>query len=184
MVSLPQSLTSRIQFFPPIDTRIFMWPLSFRSSNRFFNTNFSFLSLRGAYHSNHTFLWCNLCYHIWRELWSYGSACYDISLDHSPNIPLNIVFWHSQCMSSWWGRTRFMFLWPCIMSKVWRKNTNKMQQYRWFIVNSRCWLLTNVSTCFEHLFAHHQEKRPRITAYGVFAGSVGCGWLQLCGATL
>jgi len=33
----------------------------------------------------------------------------------------------------------FMFLWPCIVSKAWRKNTNKMQQYRWFIVNSRCW---------------------------------------------
>ena len=30
----------------------------------------------------------------------------------------------------------FMFLWPCIVSKAWRKNTNKMQQYRWFIVNS------------------------------------------------
>ena len=39
----------------------------------------------------------------------------------------------------------FMFLWPCIVSKAWRKNTNKMQQYKWFIVNSRCWLLTTVS---------------------------------------
>ena len=62
----------------------------------------------------------------------------------------------------------FMFLWPWIMSKTWRRNTNKMQQYRWFIVNYRCWLLTNVSTCFEHFYAHHQEKIPRVTAYGVF----------------
>ena len=62
----------------------------------------------------------------------------------------------------------FMFLWPCIVSKSWRKNTNIMQQYRWFIVNCRCWLLTNISTCFEHLYAHHQEKRPRVTAYGVY----------------
>ena len=46
-------------------------------------------------------------------------------------------------------------------SNAWRKNTNKMQKYRWFIVNSRCWLLTTVSTCFGHLYAHHQEKRPR-----------------------
>ena len=30
-------------------------------------------------------------------------------------------------------------------SYAWRKNTNKMQQYKWFIVNSRCWLLTTVS---------------------------------------
>jgi len=60
----------------------------------------------------------------------------------------------------------FMFLWPCIVSKAWRKNTNKMQQYKWFIVNSGCWLLTTVSTCFGHLYAHHQKKRPRVTAYG------------------
>jgi len=78
----------------------------------------------------------------------------------------------------------FMFLWPCIVSKAWRKNTNKMQQYKWFIVNSRCWLLTTVSTCFGHLYVHHQEKIPRVTAYGLFAGSVGCGWLRCCGATL
>jgi len=52
--------------------------------------------------------------------------------------------------------------------KAWRKNTSKMQQYRWFIVNSRCCLLTTVSTCFGHLYAHHQEKRPRITAYGLY----------------
>ena len=62
---------------------------------------------------------------------------------------------------------------------MWRKNTNKMQQYRWFIVNCRCWLLTRVSTCFGHLYAHHQEKRPRVTAYGVYLLVVldvaGCG---------
>ena len=52
-------------------------------------------------------------------------------------------------------------------SKAWRKSTNKMQQYRWFIVNSGVdyWL---VSTCFGHLYAHHQEKRPRVTAYRVY----------------
>jgi len=77
----------------------------------------------------------------------------------------------------------FMFLWPCIVSKAWRKNTNKMQQYRWFIFNCRCWLLTTVSTCFGHLYAHHQEKRPRVTAYGVYLLVVldvaGCGTLVL-----
>ena len=77
----------------------------------------------------------------------------------------------------------FMFLWPCIVSKAWRKNTNKMQQYRWLIVNCRCWLLTTVSTCFGHLYAHHQEKRPRVTAYGVYLLVVldvaGCSTLAL-----
>ena len=77
----------------------------------------------------------------------------------------------------------FMFLWPCIVSKAWKKNTNNLQQYRWFIINSRCWLLTTVSTCFGHLYAHHQEKRPRVTAYGVYLLVVldvaGCGTVVL-----
>ena len=34
-----------------------------------------------------------------------------------------------------------MFLWQCTVSKAWRKNTNKMQQYKWFIVNSRQFFL-------------------------------------------
>ena len=69
------------------------------------------------------------------------------------------------------------------VKKAWRKNTNKMQQHRWFIVNSRCWLLTTVSTCFGHFYAHHQEKRPRVTAYGVYLLVVldvaGCGAVVL-----
>ena len=77
----------------------------------------------------------------------------------------------------------FMFLLPCIVSKAWRKNTNKMQQYRWFIANCRYWLLTTVSTCFGHLYAHHQEKRPRVTAYRVYLLVVldvaGCGTVVL-----
>ena len=28
-----------------------------------------------------------------------------------------------------------------VLSEVWGKKTNKMQQYRWFIVNYGCWLL-------------------------------------------
>jgi hypothetical protein len=73
-----------------------------------FHISFS-LSLRGACHSNLTFLWSNLCY-IWKESWSYESASYEISLDPSPNISLNIVFWHSQCMFSWWKRTIFTLI--------------------------------------------------------------------------
>ena len=110
MGSLPQSLTSLIQdplkFFPPIDTRIFHVTSFLQVFKSIFYINFSFLSLRGACHSNLTFFLSNLCYHIWREIWSYGSACYEISLDPSPNIPLNIFFWHSQCMS-WWEKTSF-----------------------------------------------------------------------------
>jgi len=29
-------------------------------------------------------------------------------------------------------------------------------------------IIDTVSTCFGHLYAHLQEKRPRITAYGVY----------------
>ena len=39
------------------------------------------------------------------------------------------------------------------------------------------------STCFGHLYAHHQEKRPRATAYGVYLLVVldvaGCGSVVL-----
>ena len=45
-------------------------------------------------------------------------------------------------------------------------------------------LLTTVSTCFGHLYAHHQEKRPRVTVYGVYLLVVldvaGCGSAVLC----
>ena len=68
-----------------------------------------------------------------------------------------------QCIQS------FMFLWPCIVSKAWRKNTNKMQQYKLFIVNSRCWLLTTVSTCFGHLYAHHQKKKNHVLLHMGFS---------------
>jgi len=46
-----------------------------------------------------------------------------------------------------------------------------------FIVHFRCLLLTTVSTCFGHpLCPSSGRQRPRITAYGVCAGSAGCGW--------
>ena len=49
----------------------------------------------------------------------------------------------------------------------------------------RCLILTTVSTCFGHLYAHHQEKKDHVLLHmGLYAGSVGCGWLRYCGATL
>jgi len=48
----------------------------------------------------------------------------------------------------------------------------------------RCLILTTVSTCFGHLYAHHQEKKDHVLLHmGLFAGSAGCGWLRYCGAT-
>jgi hypothetical protein len=40
----------------------------------------------------------------------------------------------------------------------------------------RCLLLTYVSTCFEHHYAHLQENKGPVTAFGVLSGSAGCGW--------
>ena len=54
----------------------------------------------------------------------------------------------------------FGFLWPCIVSKVWRQ---KNQQD----ATIRCLLLTSVSTCFGHHYAHLQENKEPITAFGV-----------------
>ena len=51
---------------------------------------------------------------------------------------------------------------------AWGKKTNKMQQYRWFIVNYGCWLLTmsqHVSGIFMPIF---RKKEQRVTAYEVY----------------
>ena len=41
----------------------------------------------------------------------------------------------------------------------------------------RCLLLTYVSTCFGHHYAHLQENKGHVTAFGVYwSGFVGCGW--------
>ena len=55
----------------------------------------------------------------------------------------------------------FRFLWPCIARKVWRE---KSQQD----ATIRCLLLTSVSTCFGHHYAHLQENKEPVTAFGVF----------------
>ena len=54
----------------------------------------------------------------------------------------------------------FMFLWPCIVSKVWRE---KNQQD----LTIRCLLLTSISTCLGHHYAHLQENKGPVTAFGV-----------------
>ena len=54
----------------------------------------------------------------------------------------------------------FSFLWPCIVSRVWREKTQQD-------ATIRCLLLTSVSTCFGHHYAHLQENREPVTAYGV-----------------
>jgi hypothetical protein len=60
-----------------------------------------------------------------------------------------------------WKRLQwFRFLWPCIMSKVWRE---KNQQYATII----CLLLTYISTCFGHHCAHLQDNEGPVTAFGV-----------------
>ena len=42
-------------------------------------------------------------------------------------------------------------------------------------------------TCFGHLYAHHQERRPRVTAYGVYLLVVldvaGCEGCEVCCST-
>jgi len=55
----------------------------------------------------------------------------------------------------------FRFLWPCIVSKVWREKKNQQD------ATIRCLLLTSVSTCFGHHYAHLQENKGPVTAFGV-----------------
>jgi len=38
-------------------------------------------------------------------------------------------------------------------------------------------LLTSVSTCFGHHYAHLQDNKDPVTAFGLYcSGFVGCGW--------
>ena len=55
----------------------------------------------------------------------------------------------------------FRFLWPCVVSKVWRERKNQQD------ATIRCLLSTSVSTCYGHHYAHLQENKDRVTAYGV-----------------
>ena len=74
------------------------------------------------------------------------------------------------CFSWWWAHSRpkrvekrnkhtketFRFLWPCIVSRVWRERekTNKMKQ------SDAYYQL--VSTCFVHHYVHLQENKDRV----------------------
>ena len=55
-----------------------------------------------------------------------------------------------------------MFLWPCIVSKAWRKNTYKMQQYRCLLSIQ----MFNIDYCLDmfraSLCPSSGEKRPRV----------------------
>ena len=67
----------------------------------------------------------------------------------------------------------FRFLWPCIVSKVWRERKNQQD------ATIRCLLSASVSTCFGHYYAHLQENKDRVTALvllDVVGG--GCGALR------
>ena len=67
---------------------------------------------------------------------------------------------------------------PC--STSWRRNTNKMQQYRCLLSNQ----MFNIDMFQASLCPSSGEKDHVLLHMGLFAGSVGCGWLRCCGATL
>ena len=65
---------------------------------------------------------------------------------------------------------RFRFLWPCIVSKVWREKKNQQ------VATIRCLLSTSVSTCFGHHYSHIQENKTVFLHMVYCSGSAGCGW--------
>jgi len=54
----------------------------------------------------------------------------------------------------------FRFLWPCIVSKVWREKTNKMQQLD--VYYQLCLNMFRAS-----LYLPSEEQRPCVTAFGI-----------------
>ena len=65
-----------------------------------------------------------------------------------------------QVRKEWIGRGSFRFLWPCIVSKVWREKNQQDATIRYL-------LLTSVSKCFGQHYAHLQENKGPVTAFGV-----------------
>ena len=97
-----------------------------------------------------------------------------------PKFRINAAALPFHHMSSWCGAklrtgTIFRFLWPCIVSKVWRE---KNQQD----ATIRCLLLTSVSTCFGHHYAHLQENKGPVTAFGIYC-SLTSGKTQILAMT-
>jgi len=76
-------------------------------------------------------------------------------------IFLKIHALHFQPMRHKQYKFSFRFLWPCIVSKVWRETKDQQD------ATIRCLLSTSVSTCIGHHYAHLQENKDRVTAYGV-----------------
>jgi len=71
--------------------------------------------------------------------------------------------------------------------KTWERSVKREYQrdatIQMFIVNFRCLLLTTVSTCFRHHYAHHQENKDRVLLLMVFVLVVldvaGSGFVML-----
>jgi len=61
----------------------------------------------------------------------------------------------------------FRFLWPCIMSKLWRERENQQD------ATIRCLLSTSVPAYFGHHYAHFQENKDRVLLHAVCC-FVGC----------
>ena len=53
----------------------------------------------------------------------------------------------------------------CLKSEKYHQNTTNQM----FIVNFSCLILTSVSKCFGHHFAHHQEKEDPVLLHIEFA---------------
>ena len=58
------------------------------------------------------------------------------------------------------NKTIFRFLWPCIVSKLWREKNQKDATIRRL-------LLTSISTCFGNHYAHLQKNKEPVSAFGV-----------------
>jgi len=73
-----------------------------------------------------------------------------------------IIWTDTACLVKYQFALRALaFLWPCIVSKVWREKNQQDATIRC------CLLLTSVSTCFGHHYAHIQENKCPVTASGV-----------------
>ena len=60
---------------------------------------------------------------------------------------------------------------------IWNSTLHSMKRENQQDATIICLLLTSVSTCFGHHYAHLQENKGPVTAFCVYwSGFVGCGW--------
>ena len=88
-----------------------------------------------------------------RCLWPWNSLSSFLSVETGGYVSLATISKQTFSLSNVQNTYHLRFLWPCIVSKVWREKKNQQDS------TIRCLLLTSVAACFGHHCAHPQKNK-------------------------